>query len=142
MDLERIQKIVLKIILDRNFVDYDTACKSMSTSTLQFRRRQLALTFALRCLQNKQHKHLFKQRTSTYYKLRNIKSFELPHCYSQRYFSSPVPAMTRLLNEYFEQKGPGSFWNNFAITMNYRYIMIIMIYLIIENKSIWFDLVL
>ena len=108
-DIERVQKIVLKVILGQNYNNYDTACKIMSTTTLNTRRRQLALRFALSCLSSNQHKHLFKQRRSTYYKLRNIKSFELPQCYTHRYASSPIPAMTNLLNEYFEQRGPGSF---------------------------------
>ena len=108
-DIERIQKIVLKVILGPDYDNYDNACKIMSTTSLATRRKQLALRFALSCLDSHQHKHLFKQRTSTYYKLRNIKSFELPQCFTHRYASSPIPAMTKLLNEYFEERGPGSF---------------------------------
>ena len=108
-DIERIQKIVLKVILGHNFDNYDNACKIMSTTTLVTRRKQLALKFALSCLSNQQHKNLFKQRRSTYYKLRNFKSFELPQCSTQRYASSPIPAMIKLLNEYFEERGSGSF---------------------------------
>ena len=108
-DIERIQKIVLKVILGHEYVDYDTACKIMSTTTLHARRKQLALRFALSCLGSQQHRHLFKQRRSTYYELRNIKSFELPQCFTHRYASSPIPAMINLLNEYCERKGPASF---------------------------------
>ena len=103
-DIERVQKIVLKIILAENYLSYEEACKSMKTVSLQERREQLALRFALSCLKNKQHMHLFKQRTSPYYDLRNIKSFEEPHCHTSRYYSSPIPAMTRLLNNYFKNK--------------------------------------
>ena len=100
-DIERIQKIVFKIILGYQYIDYQQACTKMKTSTLQTRRQDLSLRFALSCLESPQHRHLFKQRTSTYYNLRNIKSFEVPFSNSDRYFSSPIPYLTRLLNEHF-----------------------------------------
>ena len=102
-DIERIQKIVFKIILGQDYIDYEQSCILMKTSTLQARRQQLSLRFALSCLKSPQHQHLFKQRTSTYYDLRNIKSFEVPFTYSERYYSSPVPYLTRLLNDHFSQ---------------------------------------
>ena len=104
MDIERIQKIVLKIIPDRWYENYDQACKLLSTSTLQQRRQTLSLRFALACLKNPQHSHLFKKTEESNYSLRNIKTFEEPICHTSRYFSSPIPTMTRMLNEYFQQK--------------------------------------
>ena len=103
-DIEHIKKIVLKIILAENYLSYKHACQSMSTVSLEERRQQLALKFALSCLKSKQHMHFLKQRTSKYYELRNIKSFEEPYCHTSRYYSSPIPAMTRLLNNYFNNK--------------------------------------
>ena len=108
-DIERVQKVVLKIILAENYHSYEDACVSMSTVSLEKRRQQLALKFALSCLKNQQHKHLFKQRTSTYYTLRNIKSFEVPQCHTSRYFSSPIPAMTRLLNTHFGNENTSNY---------------------------------
>ena len=103
-DIERVQKIVLKVILSDNYLNYDQACLRMSVSSLEQRRQQLALKFSIACLKNPQHKHLFKQRKSTYYKLRNLKSFEVPFSHSDRYNFSPIPALTRLLNHHFEEK--------------------------------------
>jgi hypothetical protein len=102
-DIERIQKIVLKVILGDRYSSYDSACSLVSTITLEDRRKQLSLKFAMACLKSPQHKHLFKQRISTYYKLRKLKSFEVPFCHTERYFSSPIPYLTRLLNEHFAQ---------------------------------------
>ena len=103
-EIERIQKIVLKIILSDNYTTYDEACVKLKTISLEKRRKHLSLKFALSCLDNPQHKHMFKQRSSTYYKLRNIRSFEEPFCHYQRYYTSPLPYLTRLLNEYFLDK--------------------------------------
>ena len=104
-DIERVQKITLKVILNDRYTSYDDACKTLITSSLQSRRRELALHFALKCLKSDQHKHIFTQRTSLYYQLRKIKSFEEPYCKTERYKSSPVPYLTRLLNEHFADKG-------------------------------------
>ena len=101
-DIERIQKIVFKILLNDNYLSYIHACNKFNTPTLEKRRENLSSKFALSCLENPQHKHLFVQKTSPIYKLRNIKSFETPHCNSTRYFNSPIPYLTRLLNQYFK----------------------------------------
>ena len=103
-DIERIQKTVLKILLGPDYIDYEQACTLMKTSSLQVRREHLSLRFALSCLKSPKHKHLFTPRTSTFYNLRNIKSFEIPHTISDRYYSSPIPYLTRLLNDHFSQK--------------------------------------
>ena len=103
-DIERIQKIVLKVILSDDYSSYSQACSKMNTTTLENRRKNLSLRFALSCFENPQHKHMFKQRNAPYYNIRNLKSFEEPQCHSDRYFSSPLPYLTRLLNEYFKKK--------------------------------------
>ena len=103
-DIERIQKIVMKVILGRRYQSYDQACKLLNVSSLQNRRKHLSLNFALTCLKSPQHSHLFVQRKSMYYKLRNIKSFEVPFCHTKRYSCSPIPYLTSLLNEHFEKK--------------------------------------
>ena len=103
-DIERIQKISLKVILNERYENYEQACTLMNTESLELRRKSLALKFALKCLKSDIHKTMFKQRISPYYKLRNIKLFEEPFCRSERYLSSPIPYLTRLLNEHFAKQ--------------------------------------
>ena len=100
-DIERVQKIVLKTILDEQYSSYNQACQHIHTTSLQHRREHLSLRFALSCLKSPQHKHLFKERNTSSQTLRNIKSFEEPFCHSERYFSSPLPYLTRILTEHF-----------------------------------------
>ena len=104
VDIERIQKIALKVILNESYSSYDLACSDLKTLSLESRRSDLSLSFALKCTKSKSHSHFFKQRTSTYYQLRKIKAFEEPLCHSERYKSSPIPYLTRLLNEYYSKK--------------------------------------
>ena len=103
LDIERIQKIALKIILSERFTDYSTACKILNVTSLEQRRLDLSLSFALKCIKSPQHKHLFKQKKSPYYSLRNLKSFEEPFCHTERYRSSPLPFLIRLVNNHFKQ---------------------------------------
>ena len=103
-DIERIQKIVLKIILGECYSSYEVACSLVNTITLEERRKQLSLKFAIACLTSPQHTHFFKQRVSPYYKLRNLKSFEVPFCQTERYSSSPIPYLTGLLNKHYEER--------------------------------------
>lgn len=103
-DIERVQKIALKVILNEKYVNYDSACSLMKTKSLQLRRKDLSLHFALSCLKSEQNKHLFKQRKTICYSLRNIQSFEMPFCHSERYKSSPLPYLTSLLNDHFATK--------------------------------------
>ena len=45
-DIERIQKILFKLILGDNYDDYNQACKFLGTQTLEKRRIKLCLKFA------------------------------------------------------------------------------------------------
>ena len=103
-DIERVQKIAMKVILNDSYVDYQSGCEILNAKSLELRRLDLSLNFAKACLKNPQHCHLFKQRKSTYYQLRNIKSFEEPFCHTDRYKNSPLPFLTRLLNDHFAKK--------------------------------------
>ena len=103
-DLEKIQKIVLKTLLNTEYSTYEEACILMNTTSLKQRRKDLSLNFALSCLENPQHRCFFKQRQSSLYNVRNTRYFEEPYCHTDRYYSSPLPYLTRLLNEHFKNK--------------------------------------
>ena len=49
-DIERIQKIVLRIILAHKYKNYTQACLLMNIETLQSRRINLSLNFGLKCI--------------------------------------------------------------------------------------------
>ena len=61
-DIERIQKIVFRILLGDKYTSYTQACVSFNTISLEQRREHLSLKFALSCLENPQHRNLFKQQ--------------------------------------------------------------------------------
>ena len=100
-DIERVQKIAVRVILDDDYVDYTTACASLNIETLETRRRKLSLNFALKCLKNDKFKDLFKFNTvGAHYKIREVDKFDVPFAKSSRYKKSPKVYLTNLLNEH------------------------------------------
>ena len=98
-NIERIQKIVLRIIMDDKYLDYHHACLNMNMQTLSSRRSKLCLSFALKCLKSDKHRHLFNLNSHT--SIRRPERFDVPHAHTTRYFKSPKLYLTRLLNNHF-----------------------------------------
>ena len=99
-DIERIQKIVIKIILQHRYSDYHHGCLLLGISTLQQRRVKLCLNFGLKCLKNDKFKNLFKLNTNI--NIRNPDKYDVPLARTTRYFNSPLLYITRLLNSHFK----------------------------------------
>ena len=103
--IERIQKIVLKIILGDSYQSYEQACINVDLKTLESRRIQMCLNFGLKCLRNPKHETLFPRAPpiSTIGHLQPL-MFKEPLCRTVRYEKSPVPYITKLLNAHFRQQ--------------------------------------
>ena len=101
-DIERVQKIVLRIILDDQYEDYHQACLVLNVQNLQSRRTKISLSFALKCLTSDKHKQLFKLNENT--NIRNPDKFDVPFASTTRYFKSPKLYLTRLLNNHFRNE--------------------------------------
>ena len=100
-DIERIQKIVLKIILENRYEDYHQACLLLDVQNLQLRRIKLSLNFGLKCISNNKFKNLFEINTNS--TIRNPERYVVPFAKSTRYYNSPKLYITRLLNNHFSQ---------------------------------------
>ena len=101
-DIERVQKIVLRIILDYKYEDYHQACLALNVQNLQTRRTKISLSFALKCLTSEKHKHLFKPNETI--NIRKPDKFDVPFAHTTRYFKSPKLYLTRLLNNHFRNE--------------------------------------
>ena len=64
MDIERVQKATLHVILGEDYTSYSAACELTNLVTLDERRIKLCKTFALRTLKNIKHKQWFKINTT------------------------------------------------------------------------------
>ena len=98
-DLERTQKTFTKLILKHRYHSYEQALISLNLSTLESRRDQLCLKFALNCRRNKKTKHIFPLNPRTHnYELRQICTYMVQNANTERLKKSLVLYMQDLLN--------------------------------------------
>ena len=94
--------ITLRIILGQKYDCYENACKVLDVETLVARRNKLSLNFALKVLDSPQNFFKFTEKTKIF--LRRQPIIEVPFAHTDRYKGSPLPALVKLLNEYFSAK--------------------------------------
>ena len=104
-DLERIQKVAVRIIMGNSYKNYNQSLNDLKMITLERRREILSLRFAKNCLKHEKMKNLFpiNKRIHKMEKRRNRK-FEKKKIYSKRYEKSALPYMIELLNKDEENK--------------------------------------
>ena len=104
-DLERIQKVAVRLIMGKNYKNYSHSLNALNLASLNKRRRNLCLRFAKNCLRNEKMKNLFPIRKSKHsMKKRNERKFQSKIINSKRYEKSALPFMTKLLNHEEELK--------------------------------------
>ena len=97
-EIERVQKVALKIILGSDYEDYDAALEIAGLSTLDDRRKGLCKQFVKNCIKNLKMYRLFplnKIAKNT----RNPKKYLVTPANTDRLARSAIPHMRRLLNE-------------------------------------------
>ena len=99
-EIERIQKTALKIIVGDGYGGYETALEMCLLTSLEVRREELCLSFGLDCSKNENHKHLFKTTENPL--LHYPPKFQPPACKKGRYEKSPIPYLTNLLNQHYQ----------------------------------------
>ena len=95
-DIERIQKISFKLILGDNYENYQQACKILSTQTLEQRRINLCLKFALKNAKSDNSLFIKLRSKNNTRQKPNLVSEYL--CRTQRFQRSSLPYLAKLLN--------------------------------------------
>lgn len=98
MDLERVQKNALKIILKDQYISYDHALNAVGLDCLIDRREQLCLKFAKACLKNENLKDMFPLNEDSHQNIRQREVFKVTFAHTDRLKDSSIPYMQRLLN--------------------------------------------
>ena len=99
-DIERVQRIAVKIILEDESIRYSRACTMLGLKPLNIRRVELCERFAAKTAKNGRHKDLFKLVKDGGQETRNNKEKFREHaCKKKRFFNSPLPFLTRALNQ-------------------------------------------
>ena len=98
LDIERVQKAFLHLALGSKYQNYETALERCNLATLESRRTKLCTTFAQKSAKHPKHKHWFEPNQDVP-ETRSCKpEYKLPLARLGRYANSPIPYLTRLLN--------------------------------------------
>ena len=99
-DLERIQKSAVRIILGRDFSNYEDALIKTNLESLKTRREELCIKFAKKCLRSEKTKDMFPVRIKQHsMEIRDQEKYEVNHANTERMKKSSIPYMQRLLNK-------------------------------------------
>ena len=96
--IEIVQKKAFAVILGRQYENYELALEKLQLDRLDDRRTELCYKFALKCTLSAKHSGMFPRVPAHSINLRNPKTFNEPKCKTSRYYNSPVPFLSRLLN--------------------------------------------
>ena len=98
-DIERVQKVALRIILKESYATYDSALGHLGLETLHTRRRGLCLRFAKRCLKNEKTASMFPTNPGYNLRVRDSEMYQVKFANNNRLRDSSIPYLQRLLNE-------------------------------------------
>ena len=96
-DLERVQKVALRIILKDKYTTYSDALLLTGIDTLRARRVKLCLNFAKGCVKHDITRDMFPENSGTQH-TRNQEKYYVPFASTGRLLKSAIPYMARLLN--------------------------------------------
>ena len=97
LQLEKVQKEVLKILLKGPYESYTDACKSFKLEKLYKRRETLSLKFGLKELKKPNGIfHIAKQRSKRRCSKRAV---DIPKSRTKRHSKSSIPYISRLINK-------------------------------------------
>ena len=102
--LERVQKSACHIILGDEYETYSNALKILSLESLESKRRNLSLKFALKASKHKKFKSWFKendQNVNTRHEKPKYCEVRAKHT---RYEKSALSYLTKLLNQHYSKK--------------------------------------
>ena len=105
VDLERIQKAAVRVIMNKDYTTYNMGLKELKLEKLEKRREMLCLRFAKNCLKNEKMKKMFPiKKIKHKMKKRYQRKFETRKIRTNRLKKSALPYMTRLLNDEHARK--------------------------------------
>ena len=103
LDIERVQKNSLKVILQNDYVTYGQALEDVGLDSLYNRRESLCLSFAKKCTKsaNVRIREMFPlNELHSSAQTRNTEKYTVQMTHKERFKTSALPYMQRLLNSH------------------------------------------
>ena len=99
-DIERVQRVAVSIILGDYQLPYDQACTMLGLKPLYIRRMELCERFAAKTASKSRHSDLFLlDKDGSHNTRSSADSFREHNCRTKRFYNSPLPFLTRTLNQ-------------------------------------------
>ena len=102
--LEDVQRKAFAIILKSDYVSYENALEVLHQEKLSDRRLNAALKFGEKCVASLRHRDMFPRNQPGTDKRRAPKPFKEYFCRTDRFYSSSLPTIVRLLNEKYMKR--------------------------------------
>ena len=100
--LEGIQRTCVRVILGERYNGYKPALKTLGLESLEERRKQRCLDFALKCLKHPRNQRLFPvNQNNNNHDIRTHEKFQVNFARTSVYQNSTIPYCQRLLNSHF-----------------------------------------
>ena len=97
-NLERVQKVACKVILQQDYFGYEDALSKLSLDSLFERREKLCLSFAKKCVKHPKASTMFPMNPAPVHSLRNPEKFYVQPSRTSRLLYSAIPQLQRALN--------------------------------------------
>ena len=97
-NLERVQRVACKVILDERYTTYDQALNDLNLEYLSTRRKLLCLNFAKKCLKHPKLRDMGPLNTGEDKNTRDMGKYWVQHAQKSRLRDSAIPQMQRALN--------------------------------------------
>ena len=104
MDIERVQRAALCIILGDNYRGYSSALKTLRLESLAVRREALCLNFGKKAVKHPKHSNWFKLNKNVRITRQAKPKFCPVLARTKRFQDSPISYLTQLLNKYHMKK--------------------------------------
>ena len=98
-DLERVQKVACKILLNQRYESYSQALDILKLENLEIRRQKMALSFGKKCANNPKFSEMFPLKRDIGIEVRNREKYQVKFASHSRLMNSSIPEIQRLLNQ-------------------------------------------
>ena len=98
-DIEKIQKVALKIILGHQYTTYESACEIFGLEKLSARRLELSTNFAIKLYKSERCKEYFTPTSKITITRSNSSLLLEEKCNTRRCYEAPHNYLTRLVNK-------------------------------------------
>ena len=104
--LEYCQSVALRVILQDEYLSYESALLSTALEKLSVRRAARCLAFSLKCIAHEDNKSFFPRNPNigNVTQVREREEFVVNFARTKRYQQSTIPYCQRLLNNHFREK--------------------------------------